>query len=205
MTQLFLIHSDQDTDCAAQLQRDLAAQGYVIWQDTSGAPPDRTDALRAWQQGITDSRVVVVVWSAAAAQAASVAQRLDYAHQVYKQLLVVALDTTARPDALAAARTVNSTAPCTDAAAHLRAHLPPPDTGSAPGPSGAAGSASEHIFGVRCANGHITYFDKREVCRDTSTIVRTIYRDNRRVDKLRLRCGTCGEWMVVEVECEGYR
>lgn len=30
MTQLFLIHSEQDSASAAQLRRDLAAQGYTI-------------------------------------------------------------------------------------------------------------------------------------------------------------------------------
>jgi hypothetical protein len=221
MTPLFLIHSEQDTACAAQIRHDLAARGYTIWEDTSGAAPDSTAALRAWQQGIKDSRVVIVVWSTAAAQAASVAQRLDYAHRLYKHTLVVAIDTTARPDALANARTISSTPPCADAAAQLREHLPLMDsdhllqdlltstpTGGTPGQPAAASSEAAHIFGVRCSKGHVTYFDKREVCREDGSITRSIvYRDNRPLDALRLRCGTagCGEWVWVDVDCEGYK
>jgi hypothetical protein len=192
MTQLFLIHSEQDTACTAQLQHDLTVQGYAIWQGSD------------WQQGIKESGAVVVVWSAAAAQAASVAEQIERAQWLYKRMLVVAIDGTALPDALARVQIVRSAAPCTDAVAQLRDHLPP--VASTPAQPAAASSEATHIFGVRCANGHITYFDKREVCRHDGNVNRSIvYRDNKPRDALHLRCNTCKEPIVVEVDCEGYK
>jgi hypothetical protein len=207
MTRLFLIHSEQDTPCADRLRHDLTAQGYTIGQGTD------------WQQGITESRAVVVVWSAAAAQAARVTEQIERAQWGHKRLLVVATDSTALPDALATAPTIHSAPPCTDAAAQLLPHLPPAtagDTllrdllsgspaGDAPAQPAATRSEAAHIFGVRCEKGHITYFDKREVCRHDGSITRSVvWRDNKQLDALRLRCGTCQEWVVAEVDCEGY-
>jgi hypothetical protein len=189
MTQLFLIHSAPDDTCAAQLQHDLTAQGYTIGQGTD------------WQQGIKASGAVVVVWSAAAAQAARVTEQIERAQWLHKRLVVVALDGTALPDALARVQIVRSTAPCTDAAAQLLPHLPP--VASAP-PQAAAGSEAAHIFGVPCEKGHVTYFDKREVCRHDGNVKRTM-RDGKELDELRLRCGTCQAWVVAEVDCEGYK
>jgi hypothetical protein len=209
MTQLFLIHNEQDDTCTAQLQHDLTAQGYTIWQGSD------------WQQGIKESSAVVVVWSAAAAQAARVTEQIERAQWLHKRLVVVATDSTALPDALATAPTIHSTPPCTDAAAQLLPHLPPATdaallhdllsgspAGDAPAQPAATRSEAAHIFGVRCSKGHVTYFDKREVCRDDGSITRSIvYRDDRQLDALRLRCGTagCGEWVWVDVDCEGYK
>ena len=62
------------------------------------------------------------------------------------------------------------------------------------------------IFGVACARHHITYFDKREVCPESGTIVRRIVqKEDKELDRLWLKCGTCGEEVVVEVDCEGYK
>jgi hypothetical protein len=192
MTQLFLIHSAPDDTCAAQLQHDLAAQGYTLWQGSD------------WQQGIKESGAVVVVWSAAAAQAARITEQVERAQWGHKRVLVVALDGTALPEALARVQIVRSAAPCTDAAAQLLPHLPP--VASTPAQPAAASSEAAHIFGVRCEKGHVTYFDKREVCREDGSITRSIvYRDDRQLDALRLRCGTCQAWVVAEVDCEGYK
>ena len=213
MVQLFLIYSDHDCDCAIQLQSDLSERGYTIWQDTSGAALNSTSAFRAWQQGMQKSRVVVVVWSAAAAQAASVAQRLDYAHQLHQRVVMIALDSTAPPDTLSNAKMVNSTAPCSDAATQLLMHLPTTGTGNSvdellkqllaksvsPSVDNSDSDNSPHIFRVVCANHHVTCFDKRKVCSHNSSIMRSD-------DKLLLPCGEagCGERMVVEVDCRGY-
>jgi hypothetical protein len=215
MTQLFLIHSEPDHPCAAQLRHDLAAQGYTTWD----APASSDSA--AWQQGITDSRAVVLVWSAAAAQDASVTARIDHALWLHQRVLVIATDGTALPARLANAPTVRSAPPCMDAASQLRAHLPvtgsdtllddlltTPPAGDAPPPPEPARAAPAHIFGARCANGHVTYFDKREVCRHQSTVARsTVLREGKELDALRLRCGTpgCGKEIWIDVDCEGYR
>ena len=64
-------------------------------------------------------------------------------------------------------------------------------------------SDSRHIFGVKCKNGHVTYFDKRRVCLARSKIARD--RAGKKLDELDLLCGTCGAAMAVLVDCEGYK
>jgi len=65
---------------------------------------------------------------------------------------------------------------------------------------------SRHIFGVRCRNGHITYFDKRRVCSAQSAIVRRLtQRAGKELDELVLTCEQCGEETMVPVDCEGYK
>ncbi|MBP1466202.1 toll/interleukin-1 receptor domain-containing protein [Candidatus Chloroploca sp. M-50] len=213
MTQLFLIHSPQDAATGLQLRHALADRGYVIWADPSGSPHGRE---QVWQAGVRDSQSILVVWSATAAQAQPVITQIEHAQWLHKPLVVLALDGTSFPQALAKAPLVHSRAPFPDAVAHLLAHLPPGASNNAsPKPSAPFGTAIKaqnaavnHIFGVRCAKGHVTYFDKQVVCRAGGTIVRlTELRDGKNFDALRLRCGTsgCSEWVVVEVDCEGYR
>jgi predicted enzyme related to lactoylglutathione lyase len=68
------------------------------------------------------------------------------------------------------------------------------------------GGASRHVFGIRCPNGHVTYFDKRRVCPDCGTLVRRVVRrGGLALDELALECEECGCEMVVTVDCEGYK
>jgi len=62
---------------------------------------------------------------------------------------------------------------------------------------------SRHIIGVRCMNGHVTYFDKRRICNDKVNVVR-VMRANVELDQRDLTCGTCGAEMSVRVDCRGY-
>lgn len=65
-----------------------------------------------------------------------------------------------------------------------------------------------HRFGVRCPAGHVTYFDKREVCPDSGTLVRKVVeQDGKELDELILECGEadCSHEIVVRVDCEGYK
>lgn len=64
---------------------------------------------------------------------------------------------------------------------------------------------SRHIVGVRCKNGHITYFDKRRICPDEATIVRSVQRAGLELDERDLTCGECGVAVKVHVDCRGYR
>jgi formate dehydrogenase maturation protein FdhE len=67
-------------------------------------------------------------------------------------------------------------------------------------------AVSPHLFGVKCANGHITYFDKRRVCPASGTLVRRVVRDgDTELDELYLKCETCDAEVVVRVDCEGYK
>ncbi len=65
---------------------------------------------------------------------------------------------------------------------------------------------SRHIFGAKCRNGHITYFDKRRVCPKAGGVLRnTVECGGVELDELYLKCGQCGEDMIVRVDCEGYK
>jgi TIR domain len=66
---------------------------------------------------------------------------------------------------------------------------------------------SRHIIGVRCKNGHITYFDKRRICSDKETVVRSVQRAGLELDERDLTCGEygCGVPVKVHVDCRGYR
>lgn len=217
MTTLFLVHSEQDGACAARLRLDLTTQGYAI-AEGSGDATETGERQRAWEQAMQASGAVILVWSAAASRPAGIAQRLDYARWLYKHLLVLTLDGTALPGDLGSVTTVASTPPWADAASLLRAHLPSPQgsaqlnslpvgqpSGEEARPQlGAPHGEAQHIFGVRCPDGHVSYFDKREVCRPQGLIKRTI-RDGKELDELLLACSTCNKPVVVEVDCEGYR
>lgn len=60
---------------------------------------------------------------------------------------------------------------------------------------------SRHWFGARCKNGHVSYFDKREVCAAKRPLVRG---EKAAPEELLLHCSTCGVVMAVDVDCEGY-
>lgn len=64
---------------------------------------------------------------------------------------------------------------------------------------------SRHIIGVRCRNGHITYFDKRRICLDEETVVRSVQRAGLELDERNLTCGQCPVSVKVHVDCRGYR
>jgi hypothetical protein len=65
---------------------------------------------------------------------------------------------------------------------------------------------SRHIFGVRCKNGHVSYFDKRRVC----SAYKEVPRDSRQsagieLDELHLKCDQCGVEVVAREDCRGYK
>jgi hypothetical protein len=59
---------------------------------------------------------------------------------------------------------------------------------------------ARHQFGVRCKNGHVSYFDKRMVCNKHTVVMRAM----RGLDELLLTCPICQIEMTVDVDCEGY-
>jgi len=65
---------------------------------------------------------------------------------------------------------------------------------------------SRHIFGVKCKNGHISYFDKRRVCSAYKEVPRDIRQSaGQELDELHLKCDTCGGEVVARVDCRGYK
>jgi hypothetical protein len=66
----------------------------------------------------------------------------------------------------------------------------------------------EYVFGGRCPNGHVSYYDKREHCpKQGHGTYRTISRDGKDLDEVLLKCKTkdCGEEFFVVVDCDGYK
>src|SRR6266567_5733922 len=65
---------------------------------------------------------------------------------------------------------------------------------------------SRHIFGVRCKNGHVTYFDKRRVCSAYKEVPREIrHSAGLELDELHLKCDQCGVEVVAREDCRGYK
>jgi hypothetical protein len=68
------------------------------------------------------------------------------------------------------------------------------------------GGEAQHIFGVRCKNGHISYFDKRRVCSASKDLLREIRQSaDVELDELHLKCETCGVEVVAYEDCRGYK
>jgi len=61
------------------------------------------------------------------------------------------------------------------------------------------------IIGVRCRDGHITYFDKQRICSDEVTIVRSVQSAGLELDVRNLICGECKEAVTIRIDCRGYR
>jgi hypothetical protein len=69
-----------------------------------------------------------------------------------------------------------------------------------------ASSASRHSIAMRCHNGHVTYFDKRIICRPDARVARTVLQSaGIMLDELVLACPQCGAETMVHVDCRGYR
>lgn len=65
---------------------------------------------------------------------------------------------------------------------------------------------SRHIFGVRCRNGHVSYFDKRLVCSAYKKVPREIRKSaGIELDELHLNCDQCGVEVIAREDCRGYK
>lgn len=74
-----------------------------------------------------------------------------------------------------------------------------------PAPQVARAREVQHMVGVRCANGHISYFDRQAICRSQGTLHRSVERAGKTLDELFLNCTTCGAELKIRIDCEGYR
>jgi hypothetical protein len=60
---------------------------------------------------------------------------------------------------------------------------------------------SRHIFGVRCKNGHVSYFDKHIVCTAYKEVPRALRTSaGKELDELHLKCDTCSAEVVARVD-----
>jgi len=57
----------------------------------------------------------------------------------------------------------------------------------------------QHMFRAACLKGHVNHYDKRVVCAQANTLVRSSG-----LSALLLICRTCGESFEVDAPCEGY-
>jgi hypothetical protein len=64
---------------------------------------------------------------------------------------------------------------------------------------------SRHMFAVRCPKGHVTYFDRRVICKDEMQFVRSMVRAGVQVDAMHMQCGECSDGMIVSVDCGAYK
>jgi TIR domain len=271
MTQIFVSHSKEDADCAENIRKGLEAKGYTTWREPTSLTMESILYPRTIETVILGSAALVLVWSSSAAQSEWVERHILFAQQLEKSIVPIVIDGTDLPPTLIVSTTITGQASCTDAVAHLLAHLPASDNTD---PlivlsekaahefirirkeaidqaadmlkrdeqreavlaileylahndlmMGVREKAQEvldadakkvttpafrpedsrHIIGVRCRNGHITYFDKRRICSDEATVVRSVQRAGLELDERDLTCGECGVPVKVHVDCRGYR
>ncbi|HEY7414323.1 MAG TPA: toll/interleukin-1 receptor domain-containing protein [Ktedonobacteraceae bacterium] len=207
MITLFVVHTAQDATYAEQLRTALEARGYHVWREPSSSSP--ADALdpHTIEQAISNSAATVLLWSSAAAQSEDVKQHILLAQQFKKQVIPVLLDETALPVVLVAGSPIIGQGDCTQIAAQVASQLPLVSNmdESSPPPSIHADDAGS-LFGVRCKNGHVSYFDKHVVCKASIRLPRILEKQvSKALDELFLTCSTCGIEVIAHVDCGGYR
>jgi TIR domain len=81
-----------------------------------------------------------------------------------------------------------------------------PYTKQAASPAPSNTRDSRHTFGVRCKNGHVSYFDRIEVCTTYAKFPREIRQSaGQELDEVILTCDTCGVEVSARVDCSKYR
>ncbi len=260
-----------DADCAEHIRQALEAKNYTTWREPTSLTMESILYPRTIENVILGRAAVVLVWSSSATQSEWIERHILFAQQLKKTIVPVVIDGTGLPTTLIVSTTIISQTSCTDVAAQLLPHLPPPDSTDplivlsekaahefirirkeaidqaadmlkrgehreavlaileylahndlmmgvrekaqevldADAKKATAPAFrpedSRHIIGMRCKNGHITYFDKRRICLDKETIVRSVQRAGLDLDERDLTCGQCGEAIKVHVDCRGYR
>jgi TIR domain len=158
---------------------DVAAQ---LVQQALLPPPDRVDPLfrlaeLAASNHLTDRK-------AAVKQAEMMLQHNDHRSEVHAILTYLAQD-----DPMIGVREPAQEALDADARRQQPSPLLPFQQTNA-----------SDMIDVRCKKcGHVTHFNKHRICKESRTIVRG---DK---DKLKLKCENCGEMMMVNIDCEGYK
>ncbi len=61
------------------------------------------------------------------------------------------------------------------------------------------------VLDVHCSLGHANHFDKAEICNNLGEYWRrSVIRENLLFQEVNLPCQSCGEGMVVEINCDGF-
>jgi len=147
-------------------------------------PPERDDVLLTLSQELAHE--YIRVRKAGIRRAAKLLQE-----DRYREPVLALLEDVARKDLMMTVRELAQAVLDSE----LHRNSPPSDR-----------ETSRHIFGVRCPDGHVTYFDRRRVCPDSGTFVRNVVRRaGAELDEIALECRECGHEMFVTVDCEGYK
>lgn len=81
-----------------------------------------------------------------------------------------------------------------------------PYTKQAASPTPSDARESRHTFGVRCKHGHVSYFDRSEVCTAYAKFPREIRQSaGQELDEVLLKCDTCGVEVAARIDCSKYR
>lgn len=272
---IFVLSAPEDAACAQQILRSCEDSGYQAWTQLSSFQMPGPLSPISQDHMIIGSAAIIGIWSQATAGSAEVERLLLFAQRLRKNVVVLTLDSTTLPTALAAVKTISIQRPCDHCMDQITPLLPPagsqdglqtlvdrasheyirerkaaieqaatmlqqnqqreavlallehlaqhdtitsvrdkaqevlnaytqPSTQLSTSPSQNMDSSS--TFGVRCKNGHISYFDKRYVCKATYEVPRGLSQHaGKNLDELILSCTTCGETIVAYVDCEGYR
>ena len=269
MTQIFVSHAPNDTECAEQIRQGLEAKGYSVWRVPASLSMESILYPRTIENDLLRSAAIVLVWSSSAAQSEWVERHSLFAQRLKKLIVPVVIDGTALPTTLIVDTIIKSQVPCTNVVAQLPPDFPSPnstdpltvlseraaheyirerkaaidqaaemlqrgehreavlaileylahndlmmgvrdraqevlDADASRGQTPAFRSdESRHIIGVRCKNGHVTYFDKRRICNDKVNVIR-VMRAGVELDQRDLTCGECGTEVSVRVDCRGY-
>ena len=156
-----------------------------LMQQSLLPPPNSTDPLITLAQLAASDRLAER--KAAVQQAKALLQRNEHRQEVQAILAYLAQD-----DPMLGVRELAKEALDADARRQQTPQLPPL---SAPTPAN-----TDAIIGVRCKKcNNVTYFNKHRICQESRPVMRG------GKDKLKLKCDTCSETMMVQVNCEGYK
>src|SRR5579863_155067 len=117
MTTIFIVHVENDANCAEQIRLGLEAKGYTLWRELT-SPAVAIQHPQTTEDVILGSAAMVVVWSSSAKDSAVVERQLLLARRLHKPIIPVRLDATNLPDTLSAVSPVPRQTRCADAVAH---------------------------------------------------------------------------------------
>src|SRR5437763_11354517 len=97
MTQIFVSHSKEDTECAEHIRQGLEAKGYTTWREPTSLTMESILYPRTVENVIMGSAAVVLVWNSTAAQSEWVERHILFAQQLKKTIVPVGIDGTGLP------------------------------------------------------------------------------------------------------------
>src|SRR6266566_9985763 len=100
MSQIFVLHTSNDAECAEQLRQGLEARGYSTWREPTSLTIESILYPRTVENVILGSAAVILVWSSAATHSEWVERQILFAQSLKKAIIPVTLDGTSLPNTL---------------------------------------------------------------------------------------------------------